>query len=215
MKTNFFLSILTAVMLFTSGCIKNEDPIFTESLAEFDATSFNANSLSFNGALNFPIVGRNPGFGRVQNATDSTIRRFAQTLRIRINIIGAQSSKEETVGYEEFSAPITTFSFPATATCLTTNSPTVCPIAPGFTQTPAAVAATLGIATAIPGIDYAPLNGVVTIPANSSFGFLEIRILPTGPMPGSGRFIGLRLNNSGSLKISENYSALGLVIDKR
>lgn len=213
MKTKYLFTLITAVMLFTSGCIKNEPRIFTESLAEFDATSFNANSIGVSGALNYPIVGRNPGYGRVQNATDSTIRRFAQTLMIRINIIGPQSAKEETVGYEEFSSPIISFSFPATATCSASNSPTVCPT--GYTQTPAAVAATLSIATAIPGIDYAPLSGVVTIPANSSFGFLEVRILPTAAMPGAGRFIGLKLNNSGTLKVSPNYSELGLVIDKR
>lgn len=213
MKTKYFISLITTVILFSTGCIKNEPVILRDSLVEFDATSFNANSVGLSGSLNYPIVARNPGYGRVQNATDSTIRRFSQTIRLRINIIGPQSNKDETVGFEEFASPVATFSVPATATCSATNSPTVCPT--GFTQTPAASGATLNITTAVPGVDYESLSKVVTIPANSSFGFLEVRIATTAAMPGEGRFLGLRLNNSGSLKVSVNYSELGLIIDKR
>ncbi|MEJ7674552.1 MAG: hypothetical protein WKF59_18105 [Chitinophagaceae bacterium] len=55
----------------------------------------------------------------------------------------------------------------------------------------------------------------MTIPANSSFGFLDLQILASPAAPGTGRFIGIRLNNTGSLKVSVNFSELGLVIDKR
>lgn len=199
MKIKYSLTVLLAILVFT-GCIKNDPVILREQLVEFDATSFNNNSLGFASTINFPILGRNPGFGRVSNTTDSTIRRFAQTLRIRVNLIGPQSSKDETVGFEIFGTPIITFFQPATATG----------------QTPSSPGTTLGIFDAVPGVDYAlPTSKALTIPANSSFGFLDLQILASPAAPGTGRFIGIRLNNTGSLKVSVNFSELGLVIDKR
>ena len=199
MKIKYSLTVLLAILVFT-GCIKNDPVILREQLVEFDATSFNNNSLGFASTINFPILGRNPGFGRVSNTSDSTIRRFAQTLRLRVNLIGPQSSKDETVGFEIFGSPIITFNQPATASG----------------QTPSASGATLGIFDAVPGVDYAlPTSKALTIPANSSFGFLDLQILASPAAPGTGRFIGIRLNNTGSLKVSVNFSELGLVIDKR
>ncbi|MEJ7828627.1 MAG: hypothetical protein WKF91_10535 [Segetibacter sp.] len=199
MKIKYSLTVLLAILVFT-GCIKNDPVILREQLVEFDATSFNNNSLGFASTINFPILGRNPGFGRVSNTTDSTIRRFAQTLRLRVNLIGPQSSKDETVGFEIFGTPIITFNQPATAS----------------SQTPSAPGATLGIFDAVAGVDYAlPTSKALTIPANSSFGFLDLQILASPAAPGTGRFIGIRLNNTGSLKVSVNFSELGLVIDKR
>jgi len=199
MKIKYSLTVLLAILVFT-GCIKNDPVILREQLVEFDATSFNNNSLGFASTINFPILGRNPGFGRVSNTTDSTIRRFAQTLRLRVNLIGPQSSKDETVGFEIFGTPILTFNQPATASG----------------QTPSSAGATLGIFDAVAGVDYTlPTSKALTIPANSSFGFLDLQILASPAAPGTGRFIGIRLNNTGSLKVSVNFSELGLVIDKR
>ena len=203
MKIKYSLTVLLAILVFT-GCIKNDPVILREQLVEFDATSFNINSLGFASTINYPILGRNPGFGRVSNTTDSTIRRFAQTLRLRVNLIGPQSSKDETVGFEIFGTPIITFNFPATAS----------------TQIPSAAAtpvgSPLGIFDAVQGVDYVlPTSKALTIPANSSFGFLDLQILASPAAPGTGRFIGIRLNNTGSLKVSVNFSELGLVIDKR
>ena len=199
MKIKYSLTVLLAILVFT-GCIKNDPVILREQLVEFDATSFNNNSLGFASTINFPILGRNPGFGRVSNTTDSTIRRFAQTLRLRVNLIGPQSSKDETVGFEIFGTPILTFNQPATASG----------------QTPSSPGATLGIFDAVAGVDYAlPTSKALTIPANSSFGFLDLQILASPAAPGTGRFIDIRLNNTGSLKVSVNFSELGLVIDKR
>jgi hypothetical protein len=199
MKTKYSLIILVAVLFFSS-CIKNEPRILREQLVEFDATSFNNNSLGFASTINYPILGRIPAFGRTSSTGDSTIRRFAQTIRLRINLIGPQSSKDETVGFEIFGTPILTFN----------------PGATGTGQTPAASGATLGIFDAVPGVDYVlPTSKALTIPANSSFGFLDLQILASPAAPGTGRFIGIRLNNTGSLKVSVNFSELGLVIDKR
>jgi hypothetical protein len=195
MKKNIITSIILGIFFFT-GCIKNDPVIVSASFAEFDATALNANAAG----LTYPILGRNPGYGRVANTTDSTLRRYTQTIKLRVNLVGPQSAKDETVGYTLFTtSPITTFAMPATITG----------------QTPAASAATLNVSLAIAATDFTTLSGTLTIPKNSSFGFLDLPILAKTATAGEGRFVGLTLNNSGSIKASVNYSQLGLVIDQR
>jgi hypothetical protein len=177
------------------GCIKNDPVVFTDVQAELDATSWNANAAG----LTYPIIGRNPGYGRVANTTDSTLRRFPQTIKIRVNLLGSQVTKNETLGYELFSSPITSFSMPATIAG----------------QTPAAAAATLAVSDAVAGTHFAPLTGTLNFPAGSSFAFIDVTILNPGSTAGAGRFLGIRLNNNGSIKRALNYSELGLVIDQR
>jgi hypothetical protein len=197
MKKIFSMTAIAVLIIMSfTGCIKNDPVLVTDRQVEFDATSWNANAAG----LTYPIMGRNPGYGRVANTSDSTLRRFPQTIRIRLNLIGPQLTNPETVGYEvTTTAPISTFGMPATITG----------------QTPAAAAATLSVSNAIAGTHYTTLSGKVTFPINSSFAFLDIPILSPAATVGEGRYIGLKLNNSGTLKPAVNYSDLGLVIDQR
>ena len=185
--------IVTAIGL--ASCFKNDPVIINNSVAEFDATAVNSNAAG----LTYPIIGRIPGYGRATNTLDSTLRRYQQTVSIRVNLVGPQSGTAQTVGYEVFSSPVTTFTMPATITG----------------QTPSAAAASLTVTDAVAGTHFTALSGMLTIPANSSFGFLDLTILNPGATAGSGRFIGLRLNNNGTIKASFNYRDLGLVIDQR
>ena len=185
--------IVTAIGL--ASCIKNDPVIINNSVAEFDATAVNSNAAG----LTYPIIGRIPGYGRAANTLDSTLRRYQQTVKIRVNLVGPQSGTDQTVGYEVFNSPVTTFSMPATITG----------------QTPSAASASLTVTDAIAGTHFTALSGMLTIPANSSFGFLDLPILNPGTTAGSGRFIGLRLNDKGTIKASFNYRDLGLVIDQR
>ena len=185
--------IVTAIGL--ASCIKNDPVIINNSVAEFDATAVNSNAAG----LTYPIIGRIQGYGRATNTLDSTLRRYQQTVNIRVNLVGPQSGTAQTVGYEVFSSPVTTFTMPATITG----------------QTPSAAAASLTVTDAVAGTHFTALSGMLTIPANSSFGFLDLTILNPGATAGSGRFIGLRLNNNGTIKASFNYRDLGLVIDQR
>ena len=195
-KINQFIAILFTLLILSS-CIKNEPVIVSSKHAEFDATALNSNAAG----LTYPIISRVPAYGRVSNALDSTLRRYQQTIRVRVNLVGAQSAQSETVGYEVFTStsPITTYFMPRTI--------------PG--QTPFSDTATLSITHAVVGTHFTALSGTLTIPANSSFGFLDFPILNAGPMAASGRFIGLRLNDNGTIKASFNYRDLGLVIDQR
>jgi hypothetical protein len=195
MKKNIITAIILSLFFFT-GCIKNDPVIVAAAVAEFDATAVNANAAG----LTYPILGRNPGYGRVANTSDSTLRRYAQTIRLRVNLVGPQSAIDETVGYTLFTTlPVTTFAMPATITG----------------QLPAAAAAPLNVSLAVAGTDFTALSGTLTIPKNSSFGYLDLPILAKAATAGEGRFIGLTLNNLGTVKASVNYSQLGLVIDQR
>ena len=195
MKKNIITAIILSLFFFT-GCIKNDPVIVAGAVAEFDATALNANAAG----LTYPILGRNPGYGRVANTTDSTLRRYAQTIRLRVNLVGPQSANDETVGYTLFTTlPVTTFAMPATITG----------------QTPAAAAATLNVSLAVAGTDFTALSGTLTIPKNSSFGYLDLPILAKAATAGEGKFVGFTLNNTGTIKASVNYSQLGLVIDQR
>lgn len=177
------------------GCIKNDDKIFAGSQAEIDATSWNSNAAG----LTYPLLTRVPRFDFVTGSTDSTLRRTAGTVRVRVNLIGAPSKSSQTVGYQVFSTPISTVAFPATIAG----------------QTPAAAAGTLTVLDAVPGTHYAPLSGKVTIPADSSFGYISVQVLNAGPTAGQARFIGIRLDSTGTLRPAVNYSQLGLIIDQR
>jgi len=201
------ISIITiAVLILSGGCIKNRLVVWTGAKAELDATTWNTNAAG----LTYPILTRVPGYGRAVGTFDSTIRRYPQTIRIRVNLVGPQSKKNETVGYELFSTPVTTFTMPATASCSVAQN-----CNPAWTQTPAAPSAVLAISDASQGVHFAALSGSVTIPANSSFGYIDLVILNPGPTAGAGRFIGIKLNNNGTIPASVNYSQLGLIIDQR
>lgn len=198
---------MSVLVLFGSGaCIKNELTTWTGAQAEIDQTTWNANAAG----LTYPILTRVPAANRAltTGCPDSTLRRYPQTIRLRINLVGPQSGSPQTVLYETFTTPIATVAFPAT---IGANAGLGCPSA----QSPAAAAATLTVTDAVAGTHYTALSGTATIPANSSFGYIDIPILNPGATAASGRFLGIRLKDGGSLKVSTNYKEIGLVIDQR
>jgi hypothetical protein len=67
--------------------------------------------------------------------------------------------------------------------------------------------------TAVAGTHYAPLTGTITIPANSSFGFIPIQILNPGPTSGSKDLI-IRLTGGEGVSVSKNYSTVGIRISQ-
>ncbi|HZH64245.1 MAG TPA: hypothetical protein VEY10_05080 [Flavisolibacter sp.] len=195
MKKNFlFLSLATLIF---SSCIKQIDKTFQgKTVVEIDATPLNSTAVG----VNYPILTRVVPQGRpISTTVDSTLRRFADTVRVRVNLVGPQSAKEETVGYTTVGSPITSIAFPATITG----------------QTPSRTAGTLAVLDAIAGTHYAVLSGKVTIPANSSFGYINVKVLNAGAVAGQARYLGIRLDSTGSLMPSVNYMQLGLVIDQR
>jgi|GEM_PF-270788 len=208
-KINIFLFICAALIF--SSCIKEIEKTYTgQAVAELDAAVLNSNATG----VTYPILARVPAIGRITSTgcPDSVLRRFSGNFRLRINLVGRQSTKDETVGFTTFESPISSISFPATIAASTTTNPS-CP----SPQTPSRAAATLAVSNAIAGTHYSITNtttGKITIPANSSFGYIDIGLLDPGASTGA-RFIGIRLDSSGTILPSINYRNLGIVIDQR
>lgn len=196
MKKNFLY--LTCVAIFLSSCIKQTDKKFTgKTVVEIDAAPLNSNAVG----VNFPILTRVLPEGRpISTTVDSTLRRLqTTTVKVRLNLVGPQSNKDETVGYKIVGSPITSISFPATITG----------------QSPTRASGTLAVSDAVAGTHYTVLNGKVTIPANKSFGYIDIQVLNAGATAGQGRYIGIKLDSTGTLLPSVNYMQIGMVIDQR
>ena len=98
-----YISIISFTLLigvFLSSCIKNDNIVYAGSEVEFDVASYTTKS----GGLPFPLVNRVPtGYGRSLNATldPFTTGRLNvapnDTIRMRINLVGAQKSSPTTV----------------------------------------------------------------------------------------------------------------------
>ena len=90
------LSLALSISLLLSSCIKNDDIKWGGSVVEFDVAAYTTKS----GGLPFPLVNRVPrGYGRALGGLDSTItaRAVTDTIRMRINLVGAQKSTPQTV----------------------------------------------------------------------------------------------------------------------
>lgn len=191
--------------LILGSCIKQIDKRYTgNSVVEFDATTLN----SVAAGVSYPILTRIPFGGRpIVAAADSTLRRWSGTVRIRINLVGPQSDEDQTVGYKVFGgSPVATIAYGATLTAAQ---------APPTGQTPSQPAATLTVTDAIAGTHYTALSGMVTIPANSSYGYIDVAVRNNGAAAGQAKFLGLQLDSSGTLKPNPNYNKIGITIDQR
>lgn len=165
--TTFILAIAT-ISLFGS-CVKNELPVFTAPVAEFDAASWNANAAG----LTFPVLTRVPGYGRPVAAADPLLTRTSPGIKkFRVNLIGQQLSTESEV-------------------YVIHNNVT---------------------STAVAGTHYRSYSPVVKIPANSSFGEVEVEILNPG-VAGAARTLELILSSgTNGVKGNPNYNTIRLSI---
>jgi hypothetical protein len=225
MRKLYFSFFISSVLMSSVGCIKQLEKGFDgKTVAEIDAAVLNAN---FSG-VTYPIIARYPRPGipiSTTNSTtscelpqaDSTIRRLGtgRTVNIRVNLIGAQTAEERTVGYRIISSPITTYAFPATVAAVSTTAATCGTAQTLPAQTPAVAGGDLAIVSGTPGVHFANLSGKVTIPANSSFGNIQIQVLNPGATAGSGVFVGIQLDSTGTVLPSLNYRTIGFVIDQR
>lgn len=194
-KYSIYLVAGVTAFIFSS-CIKQIDKTFQgETVVEIDATPLN----SVASGQTYPILTRIARHGIPVATSDSTLRRLNGTVRIRLNLVGPQNGTDKTIGYKIFGSPITSVSFPATASG----------------QTPTTASGTLAVQNAVAGTHYTALSGICTIPANSSFGYIDLPILNAGSTAGQARFIGIQLDSTGTLKPNPNYNKLGLVIDQR
>lgn len=197
MKKNIYMLAGLISILALSSCIKQIDKTFQgQTVVEIDPTVLN----SANATAGYPVLTRIPAEGIPLRTADSTLRRLNGIVRVRLNLVGPQSDQAQTIGYKVLTAsPITSVSFPATATG----------------QTPSAAAATLAVTNAVAGTHYTSLSGSCTIPPKSSYGYIDIPIINGGATAGQARFLGIQLDSSGTLKPNPNYNKIGLAIDQR
>ena len=185
MKSKITFSILIVFLLLFSACIKNDPVLFTDTQAEFDAASWNANAAG----LTYPLFTRVPGFGRATSAADPLITRTSGTIRVRVNLVGAKSKSDRTIDYTVFDPPITSVQYSTTIT--------------------------LAASPAVAGVHYTALPGTLTVPADSTWGYIQIPILNPGATAGQTRILGLELKTTSGIKAMENYNRIALSIDQR
>lgn len=73
------------------GCIENEPVLFRGSIAEFDATVWNAPAVG----QNFPILTRVVGFGRAATTADPLITRTTGVMNVRVNLVSAHLPQDQ------------------------------------------------------------------------------------------------------------------------
>lgn len=100
MKNKLYIILFGLLSIAFTGCIENEDPVWTGSQVEFDAAIYNAPALS----KTFPILTRVPGYGRAVNATatnagaaDPVINRTSGTVTVYVNLIGRHLTADQTL----------------------------------------------------------------------------------------------------------------------
>lgn len=113
-----FLFFLLPLLLFTVGsCIDNEDRLFTQSIAEFDATVWNAPLTG----RTYPMLTRVAGFGRAASTADPLISRTTGTFNVRVNLVSAQFATDQVLNVSVVTSATTAvagthFNLPATVT---------------------------------------------------------------------------------------------------
>jgi len=91
--------------LMLSSCIKEDVKIFTgDPVVEFDATVFN----SVTAGYTYPILVRASGYGRAVATTDPSITRTSGSVKLRVNLVGAQRSTDEVIGYRVMTEAVPT-----------------------------------------------------------------------------------------------------------
>lgn len=159
--------ISTGITLLMSSCIKNDLATFTAAQIEWDAASWNANTTG----LTYPMMTRVPIYGFATGTSSPLITRTTGTIRLRVNVIGAQAATDRAFTFK-------------------------------FNQAESTGAA---------GTHFQAVTGTGTIPANSSFGFVDFVVLNPGAGTGTATAV-LELTENAVFKPATNYAKIGLSI---
>jgi hypothetical protein len=181
---NRIIAFVALSIAFIS-CIKNDPVLYTGAVVEWDAATWNSNNAYVNppDSIAFPILTRRPPFGRAATSADATLTRTSGNVSLRVNLVGAPRKSATTVTYNA----ITNYTLIGTPPA--NNS------------------------AAVSGTHYTALSGSVTIPADSSFGYVIVPVLDPGPGTGTRELV-LRLNGNSDVKANRNYSVVGLRISQ-
>lgn len=187
-KIKIGLIILTlSVGVFS--CMKDDIRTFKDTLVEFDASTMNANTAYMlpPDSIAFPMLVRRPALGRAVSTADPILARTSGTVSLRVNLVGAPRSQPTEISYRV--VPKTEYKL--IGVTVDTNQ----------------------VATS--GVHYAALPGTVTIPADSSFGFINVQVLNPGTSSTFPRELVLMLTDSPNAKASRNYKVVGMRISQQ
>ncbi|HVE60351.1 MAG TPA: hypothetical protein VNA26_00935 [Chitinophagaceae bacterium] len=203
MKKNFLtIYIVLIELIFFSACIKEDNKTFQgEPVVEFDATPLNPATTPFNHPLLLQIPRSNIPVTLLTTTCSNAatvepfIRRTSGSFTLRVNLVGRT---------ENVSRDIDVVAFPVAA-----QLPSIT-----FRQPSPCSNVTVTTADAVAGTHYNLAANKITIPADSSCGYVTINILYAGTTAGQARVLGLELKQA-SLKPSENYKRIAIAIDQR
>ncbi len=167
-RLNILIALCTIIIL--GSCTKNDLPVYTKAVVEFDAATWNANAAG----RTYPVLTRVPGYNRPVSSGDPLLSRNNPGIKkFRVNLVGRQFENPVTLQFDLFSGN--------------------------------------GGSTAQEGKHF-KISRSLTIPANSSFGELEVEILNPGAPPAgqSSVDILLILNSVEGIESSVNYRIIGL-----
>lgn len=185
---HIFLLALFAVLIL-SGCIEKEEVTYTGVQVEFDAATWNTNNAYINppDSIAFPIVIRRPAIGRAVTTSDAALNRTSGFVQLRVNLVGAPRKQPTTVNYR----------------VVNKNEYTLIGVASNTNE------------QAVAGTHFSALPGTATIPADSSFGFINFNILNTGTSSSVSRELVLMLTDNADVKASRNYKVVGLRVSQQ
>lgn len=186
MKRIHSLLLLLSISVALVSCIKNDPVTFQGALVEFDAATWNSNNAYTPqpDSIAFPILTRRPAFGRAVTTADATLSRTSGTVSLRVNLVGAQRNTATEVNY----TVITNYSLLGTPP--------------------------MNNSAAVAGTHYGTLSGKVIIPADNSFGVIDVPILDAGAGTGTRELV-LQLTGNADVQPNKNYKIVGLRISQQ
>ena len=175
MKKYSFLIYLGVVSLLLTSCIKEDIKTFQgNTVAEFDAAVYNSVAAGFT----YPILTRAAGYGRAVSASlDPTITRASGMVKLRINLVGLQRSKDEILNYRVMTevVPFSPNALAVSGTHFTTGSSVTIPANSSFGEITIAIINT-GVSSTTPREVHLELTGNTDVMASQNYKKIAIRI---------------------------------------
>lgn len=179
------LAFFAFIAFAATSCIENEDIVFKGELVEMDAATWNANTTG----KDYPVLTRVPAPGR--NVYTATTNGFpADPLITRST--GKIKLRVNLVGAQQSVDQVISY---------------------GIVPNETFVSGTIAADAAVKGTHY-NTGSTFTIPANSSFGFIEIDVINPGTALAKDQLIVIELIGNDKFKPSANEKRVGLVINK-
>lgn len=179
-----FLYSSLLALVLTTGCIKNEQKLFSGK----EVVEFDATVLNSPAVgVTFPLMTRVPVYGVAASTAHPSVTRASGVIKYRVNLVGRQSTSSQIITFK-----------------------VVTPAFSALLDIPSGTGSRL---PAVAGTHFST-TGTFTIPANSSFGEVEITVINPGASSTTARYLVLELDGNTAFGPSENFKRLGILISQ-